>query len=69
MFILFNIDSQEFETFTMSELLEMINRDRSDEWSEYTPESTLEEIYEVVNTMCLPYMFDHDMPFKTSERI
>lgn len=53
--ILSNTETGQYETFSVDELLEMINRDRSDEWSEYTMESTLQEIEEAVDQLCSPY--------------
>lgn len=66
--MLYNNDSQEFETFTTAELLEMINRDRSHEWSNYNENSTIKEITEVVNDMCMPYQVDVDMPFSVRSK-
>lgn len=55
MFILYNMADGEFETFTTPELFEMINRDRSHEWSDYTEQNTLAEITEAINEFCAPY--------------
>jgi hypothetical protein len=48
MFKLKYIAAGELVEFTVSELLEEINRDRSDGWSEYDMNSTLGEITEAV---------------------
>lgn len=64
MFILYNSETQEFETFTVKELLGMINRDRSNEWSVYDENSTIKEIAEIIDDMCEPYQTDEDMPFR-----
>jgi hypothetical protein len=55
MFRLLNKDTGFIENFTTDELLEMINRDRSNEWSEYDENSTIKEITEIINTLCEPY--------------
>jgi hypothetical protein len=55
MFILYNKETCDFETFTVEELLDMINRDRSDEFSAYDENSTIKELTEIINTMCEPY--------------
>ena len=52
---LLNLETGHYEAFTLTELLEMINRDRSDEWSEYSEHSTLKEVTEIINDMCQPY--------------
>jgi len=55
MFRLMNQETGFIEVFTLDELLEMINRDRSHEWSEYTEKSTLREVIEIIDDMCSPY--------------
>lgn len=64
MFILYNNETQQFETFSVGELLEMINRDRSNEWSEYDENNTVKELTEIIDDMCQPYQVCDDMPFK-----
>lgn len=68
MFILYNTEEDRFETFNLEELLEMINRDRSGEWSEYNSHSTLKEIIEAVEFFCDPYIVSDDMPFRSEGR-
>lgn len=46
-----NVETGETVYFTIPELLDEINRDRSSEWSEYTMNSTLKEVVEVVEDM------------------
>ncbi len=48
-FQLLNAESGHFEGFTIEELFEMLNRDRSEDWSAYDENSTLIEIVEGIN--------------------
>lgn len=65
MFILYNTETEQFETFTTDELLEMINRDRSEDWELYDENSTIKEISEAIEWFCEPYSIEEDMPFAT----
>lgn len=63
MFILYNTSTEEFETFTQSQLFEMLNEDRSQDWSPYDEDSTIKQVKEAVVHFGHPYVIEQDMPF------
>lgn len=67
MFILYNNDTEKFETFTIDELIEMMNRDRSEDWESYNRDDSIREITQGITHFCAPYSIEEDMPFKTGE--
>lgn len=69
MFILYNNDTEKFETFTESQLFEMLNRDRSEDWIAYHNSDTLKTIKEGINEFCAPYSVEEDMPFKQEDKL
>jgi len=49
MFYLFDTENKLWVTLSFTHLLMELNRDRSDDWSDYTMDSTLKEIEEGIN--------------------
>ena len=58
MFRLDNVETGETVYFTIRQLLDELNRDRSDDWSDYTMQSTLKEVVEAVEDFT-DYTFNH----------
>lgn len=58
MFRLDNVETGKTHHFTIQQLLDEINRDRSADWDNYTMQSTLQEVVEAVEDFT-EYTFNH----------